>query len=116
MAEQQLDQMKTQVSALIEIDEHVVSVAEAIERLTALTAPTPPAEGGGSGPSDREAERARRLEEIFRRRDERMARFEAAMNASVFGINRVARQLEDWDRGGNMGIATDGPIQADVIA
>ncbi len=103
-AEAQLAAMETQVSALVDINENVITVAEAIERLTEVM-------GGGSGssgtPETREERQERRREEWQARWDDRMDRMHRAIEAGTVASIRMDRRFSRWDRGGSQAISND---------
>lgn len=112
LAEQQLDELKTQAGQFIDLNENVVSVREAIEKLTDLlaaeaalsidntSAPTAPAAGntgsGGTGNRD--------LDRFWKRFEEFFAQINANGVAGTLATHRLANLMEDWDQGGGMGV------------
>lgn len=114
LAEQQLAALDAQVGKLIDINENVVSVAQAIDRLTALMFPAAtPAPAPISGPigrtrPDRDRADARREERMM----ERLDRIRRGVEQGAIHSGRTARILTNADRGGalNMTADADAPI------
>jgi hypothetical protein len=107
-AELQLDQMKTQVSKLVDIDDHVLSVADAIKELNQLLKPVqaPPTTGtatGGSGqpgsgqsPGGGDRDHSSKLDQIL-----------GTIRQVATNTKHTARLHSNWDRGGSLAVATD---------
>lgn len=113
LAEQQLDQMKDQVGKLIDIDDHVLTVAEAIDKLNALLSPTAPSTGGGgsyrpSRPADGDGPDWRGI-------NDRLDRLLAATETGTIAQNKLTRIFDRADRGGALAIVTDAdsPVAVD---
>jgi hypothetical protein len=116
IAQQQLDQMKTQVGALIDINESVLSVAQAIIELKKLMPGAPGTGtggggtgggtgGGGSGPgrNPRDKEERAHRERVERSLDS----VTAATEQIAVNTGRVSRTLRNADRGGGLAVVTD---------
>jgi hypothetical protein len=133
-AELQLEQLKTQVGALVTINESVLTVAQAIQilnnRLAAQAALNQVPGGGGSqtnpggvvsGPVRDRQERERRIrersEQIKDRADRplredretnlRLDRLQVATEANTLSTNSMSRVLKRADRGGALAVVTD---------
>jgi hypothetical protein len=113
IAQQQLDEMKTQVGALVDINESVQSVAEAIEELKKLlpqTSTPSSGTGGGTGggtntrtPHPRH-ERTRRHQD---RVEQTLADIQSAVEQGAVSANKTARIISRSDRGGALAFVTD---------
>lgn len=115
IAEQQLDQLKDQVSALISIDEHVLTVAEAIDRLNVLLAAPPPSTGGGGGGGGHpRTPRDHGDHDHGPRIVHHLEQMQAAVEAGAVASNKMARVLDRVTRDGTaITVVTDDdtPIQ-----
>lgn len=117
IAQRQLDEMKTQVSALVDINESVMTVAEAINRLVELQGGGA-ADGGGSSQSAAERARARMAERIAAM-EERMAELAEGGRVQIRLQERLQRFFEQLSPDG-LGIRirtdADSPIDVTVSA
>lgn len=113
VAEQQLAALDKQVGALIDINENVISVAQAIENLTALMFPTatpptvgtppPYSVGNPNGGGGRDGPRNGADRETI----ERLDRIAAAAERTTVNTGQAARILRNSDRGGALAFTAD---------
>lgn len=117
IAQRQLDEMKTQVSALIELNETAMTVSEAINRLVELQGGGA-ADGGGGSQSAAERARARMAERIAAM-EERMAELAEGGRVQIRLQERLQRFFEQLSPDG-LGIRirtdADSPIDVTVSA
>lgn len=120
-AQQQLDKLTQTVSKLIDIDEGIQTVAEAIRELVRLnggtSSGTAPA-GTTSGPSGTRTNPALsrflsgrdqpedRTAQSIDRLGERLERIEANTAQTAVGANQTARRLRNWDYQGQLATTT----------
>jgi hypothetical protein len=120
IAEQQLDRMKDQVGKLVDIDDHVLTVADAIKTLTALMFPGSggTSAGGSTGGTHapgggHTAKQQRTLEAIH----EKLSDVHTAIEAVAVSSGKTSRVLDRSHDGTALRIITDSdsPIQAQVV-
>jgi hypothetical protein len=114
IAQQQLDQMKTQVGALVDINESVMTVAQAIAELQKLIAP--PAGGGAGGgggtrpprvPRDRRNKDDDDREPRTPREREQNDRILRNLETQSVTLGKMARVFDRADRNGALAVVTD---------
>lgn len=102
-AEQQLAVMKEQVGKLIDINESVLSVAEALSRFAPQNVPVV----SDVVRNEREERDRDRQERDRERREERENRRDRTLEQMTVSANKTARILDEWDRGGRMAVADE---------
>jgi hypothetical protein len=108
-AQQQLDQMKTQVGALVDINDSVLTVAEAIKALTLLmfpastAVPAPIVSGGFGTGSTGSGSGGQTMQGIF----DKLTEIAASNETAAIAVNKVARIWSAADRGAGFAVVTD---------
>ena len=122
IAEQQLDQMKDQVGKLIDIDNAVLSVADAIKALNGLLGHHSSVAGGGnSGQSGniggQQAVFSRAHEKLLRSIDQRLSKIDTATRQGAIAGNRTARTLNRvTQNGSSITVSTDADTPVKVVS
>jgi hypothetical protein len=119
IAQQQLDQMKTQVGALIDINDSVLTVAQAIQQLNAILRPastTPTGTGTGTGGG---GTRTGGGGPVNQRLQDSIDKLHRAVVAGTLSSNHTARILDRVTNGGDsMVVRTDSdtPLNTDAVS
>lgn len=121
MAEQQLAQLKTQVGALVDINDSVLTVVQGIQQLKALMFPTStPGTGttGGTGTGSGGTHTPRPPTVHETEVEKRLGRIEAAVTAGALSSNKSANLLDLVTNGGDSMITRtdkDTPVQVQIV-
>jgi hypothetical protein len=94
-AQRQLDAMTQEVEALSENTDTLVTLREAIDRLTALIGP-------GGNPASTPASQAGQRQVV-----DKLDGMHRAIEQSTVSVNRLRRLHEGWDRGGAQAVTSD---------
>lgn len=113
VAQQQLDSMHDQVSKLVDIDDHVLSVTDAINQLKALMFPSSSGSSSGSGGSGAHggqhgsAGGTEKPHPVFDQILEALTHIHSATETGAVAANGLHRIARRQDRGGAVAVATD---------